>query len=82
MTKSSPGSSGDLLESLIEAALKAGADAVDARIAETASLSVEVRNGDLETVEREESRGLALRALVGKRQATVSATDLSPDALQ
>jgi len=74
--------SADLLESLIEATLKAGADAVDARIAESASLSVEVRNGDLETVEREELRGLALRALVGKRQATVSATDLSPDALK
>lgn len=72
----------DLLESLIETTLKAGADAVDARISENASLSVEVRNGDLETVEREESRGLALRALVGKRQASVSATDLSPDALK
>ena len=82
MTTSSPGTSGDLLESLIEATLKAGADAVDTRISESASLSVEVRNGDLETVEREESRGLALRALVGKRQATVSATDLSPDALK
>jgi PmbA protein len=75
-------SSAALLESLIEATLKAGADAVDARISESASLSVEVRNGDLETVEREESRGIALRALVGRRQATVSATDLSPDALK
>lgn len=75
-------SSAELLESLIAATLKAGADGVDARISESASLSVEVRNGDLETVEREESRGLALRALVGKRQATVSATDLSPDALR
>ena len=66
----------------IEATLKAGADGVDARISESASLSVEVRNGDLETVEREESRGLALRALVGRRQATGSGTDLSPDALK
>lgn len=72
----------DILDSLIAATLKAGADGVDARISESASLSVEVRNGDLETVEREESRGLALRALVGRRQATVSGTDLSPDALR
>ena len=72
----------DLLDSLLAATLKAGADGADARITESASLSVEVRNGDLETVEREESRGLALRALVGRRQATVSATDLSPDALK
>lgn len=72
----------DILDSLIAATLKAGADGVDARISESASLSVEVRNGDLETVEREESRGLALRALVGRRQASVSGTDLSPGALK
>ena len=41
-----------------------------------------MRNGELESVEREESRGLALRALVGKRQAHVSATDLSAASLQ
>jgi PmbA protein len=72
----------DLLQSLIQATLRAGADAADARIAENASLSVEVRNGELESVEREESRGLSLRALVGRRQAHVSGTDLSPDALK
>ena len=72
----------DLLQSLIHATLHAGADAADARISENASLSVEVRNGELENVEREESRGLSLRALVGKRQAHVSGTDLSPDALK
>jgi PmbA protein len=72
----------DMLRSLIDATLKAGADAADARIAENASLSVEVRNGELESVEREESRGLSLRALVGQRQAHVSGTDLSPSALK
>ncbi len=72
----------DLLQSLIEATLKAGADAADARLSDSASLSVEVRKGELESVEREESRGLALRALVGRRQASVSATDLSPAALK
>jgi PmbA protein len=72
----------DLLQSLIQATLRAGADGADARISESASLSVEVRNGELESVEREESRGLSLRALVGRRQAHVSGTDLSPDALK
>ncbi len=75
-------SSSDILQSLIESTLKAGADAADARLSENASLSVEVRKGELESVEREESRGVALRALIGRRQATVSATDLSPDALK
>lgn len=71
-----------VLASLISATLKAGADGADARISENASLSVEVRNGELENVEREESRGLSLRALVGQRQAHVSGTDLSPDGLK
>ncbi len=74
--------SDDILFSLIAATLKEGADAVDARISENASLSVEVRKGELETVEREESRGLSLRALVGQRQAHVSGTDLSPEGLK
>ncbi len=78
MTSSPP----DILQSLIQMTLKAGADAADARLSDSASLSVEVRNGELESVEREESRGLSLRALVGKRQAQVSGTDLSPSALK
>ena len=72
----------DLLQALIARTLKAGADACDVRLSESASLSVEVRNGELEQVEREESRGLALRALVGRRQAHVSGADLSPAALK
>jgi PmbA protein len=71
----------DLLSSLLDKVRRLGADAADVRLSDSASLSVEVRNGDLETVEREESRGLALRALVGRRQAQVSGTDLSSSAL-
>ena len=70
--------SSDLLHDLIGAALKAGADAAEAVTAERAALSVGVRNGTLEDVEREESRDLGLRVFIGRRQATVSASDLSP----
>ncbi|MBU2118053.1 MAG: TldD/PmbA family protein, partial [Alphaproteobacteria bacterium] len=59
-------------------ARKAGADAAEAVLAQRASLSVGVRNGTLEEVEREESRDLSLRVFVGRRQATVSSSDLSP----
>jgi PmbA protein len=78
----SAASNADLLQSVIAQTLKAGADAVDVRLSESASLSVEVRKGELETVEREESRGLALRALVGRRQAHVSGSDLTPASLK
>ncbi len=69
----------DILSSLIEATIKAGADAADASLATSESLSVEVRNGALEGVEREEAGGVSLRALVGQRQAHVSGSDMSPD---
>ena len=68
----------DLLNDIVKAALKAGADAAEAVSADRRSLSVGVRNGKLEDVEREESRDLGLRVFVGQRQATVSASDLSP----
>jgi predicted Zn-dependent protease len=67
----------DILPDLVAAALKAGADAAEAVSAERAALSVGVRNGALEDVEREESRDLGLRVFIGRRQATVSASDLS-----
>ena len=69
--------SSDILHDLIAAALKAGADAAEAVTAERRALSVGVRNGALEEVEREESRDLGLRVFIGRRQASVSASDLS-----
>ena len=68
----------DLLNDIVQAALKAGADAAEAVSADRRALSVGVRNGGLEDVEREESRDLGLRVFVGQRQASVSASDLSP----
>ncbi|VXB20712.1 TldD/PmbA family protein [Brevundimonas sp. G8] len=68
----------DLLNDIVQAALRAGADAAEAVSADRRSLSVGVRNGKLEDVEREESRDLGLRVFVGQRQASVSASDLSP----
>nr|WP_314438295.1 TldD/PmbA family protein [uncultured Brevundimonas sp.] len=67
----------DLLNDIVQAALRAGADAAEAVSADRQSLSVGVRNGRLEDVEREEARDLGLRVFVGQRQASVSASDLS-----
>src|ERR1700722_4679337 len=71
----------DLLVSLIAKAKKAGADAADAMLIASASMSVSYRLGKVETLERSESGDLGLRVLVGKRQAMVSATDRSQKAL-
>ncbi|MFT6490830.1 MAG: PmbA protein, partial [Parvibaculaceae bacterium] len=71
----------ELLQSITEKALKAGADAADAVYAESTSMSTSCRMGKLEDVERSEGADLGLRVLIGKRQANVSTTDLSTDTL-
>jgi PmbA protein len=70
----------DLLQDIMKAALAAGADAAETVLAERQALSVGVRLGKLEEVEREESRDLGLRVFVGQKQATVSGSDFSPEA--
>ena len=71
-----------LLTDLIARARKASADAADAIMFESESLSVSWRLGKKEGVEREESHDLGLRALVGKGQAIVSSTDLKTSTLE
>src|SRR5688572_19414173 len=66
---------------LIEAALKAGADAADVLYVGDASTSVQVRLGELEDVGRSEGEEIGLRLFVGRRSASVSSSDLSTDAL-
>lgn len=70
----------NLLNDLIGAAIKAGADSADAVLARRQSLSISVRMDALEEVEREEARDLGLRVFVGKRQAVVSGSDTSASA--
>lgn len=70
----------NLLADVVAAALKAGADSAEAVGAQRAALGINVRMGELEEVEREESRDLGLRVFVGQRQATVSGSDISPEA--
>src|SRR5688572_14779775 len=69
-----------LLKDIVDAALRAGADAAEAVGADRRALSISVRLGELEEVEREEARDLGLRVFVGRRQATVSGSDISAEA--
>ena len=71
----------DLLQDLLDKALKAGADAADAVLFEGASLSHARRLGKTEKLERSEGQDLGLRVLVGKQQAIVSSSDRSPKML-
>lgn len=65
------------VEDIVARARAAGADAADAVFAADRSVSVSVRMGALEDVERSESEELGLRVFVGNRSASVSSSDLS-----
>lgn len=66
-----------LLDAVVGEAVAAGADAAEAVFAERTALSVGVRLGALEEVEREEARELGIRVFVGAKQASASTSDIS-----
>lgn len=71
----------DIAAMLVERARKAGAEAAEAVVLEGTSLGVSWRLRKLEDVERSEGRDVGLRVFIGKKQASVSSTDLSEAAL-
>ena len=70
-----------LTADLLDRAVSKGADAADAVVSRGASLSIEVRDGALEHAERAEGVEIGIRALVGQKQACVSASDVRPETL-
>ena len=71
-----------ILSTLIETCTKAGASDADASFGRSDGVSVEVREGKLEGIERSEAQGVALRCFFGQRQASVSGSDTSPEGLK
>jgi PmbA protein len=71
----------DLLHDLLGRARRAGAEAADALLIESAGQSAAFRLGRLEQVERAEGRDLGLRVFVGRRQAIVSTGELTSNSL-
>lgn len=71
-----------LLEDLVKAARRKGADAADAVAVDARSRGVSWRDGQLEDVEGSEGEDIGLRILIGKQQAMVSTSDRRPDSLK
>ena len=71
----------DLTVQLLDAAKKAGAETADAMAVRGTSLSIDVLKGALEHAERSEGVDIGLRVMIGKRQANVSASDISADTI-
>lgn len=72
----------DIAEQLLATAKAAGADQADALVAVETSLGIGVAEGKLEEAERSEGRDAGLRVLIGGKQACVSGSDTSPEALR
>lgn len=66
-----------LTVAVLEAARRAGAEAADALAVDGSSVEVDVRHGRLEQASRSDGVEIGLRVLIGKRQACVSASDIS-----
>lgn len=71
-----------LLDDLIAQARKRGADAADALVVNSTSISHAERLGKTERLERSESRDLGLRVFFGKQQAVVSSNDWDAETLE
>ncbi len=71
----------DIANDLLKIAKGAGADSADTLVVNADSVTVEVRKGKLEHIERSEGTELGLRVFVGQRQACVSGSDLSQEAI-
>jgi PmbA protein len=71
----------NIAKRVLSAAKKAGADAADTLIVDGTSVSIEVRAAALEHAERSEGVDLGLRVFKGHRQASVSISDASDDAI-
>ena len=66
-----------LTGALLDAAHAAGAEAADAVAVDGTSVSIDVLKGQLEHAERAEGVDIGLRVVIGKKQANVSASDIS-----
>ena len=71
----------DLLGAALAIARRAGADAADTVLYHAVSHGVSWRMGALEDVERSEGLDLGVRLMFGRRQASVSTTDVSAASL-
>lgn len=76
-----PSQPAQLLQDLLARCTAAGASAADARLSRSEGVSLDVREGKLEGIERAEAQSIALRCFFGQRMAHVSGSDFSAQGL-
>ncbi len=70
-----------LVEDLLAEAKRQGASSAEAAVSSDAGLSVNVRMGDVETIEHTRDNGLGISVYFGQRKGSASTSDLSPQAI-
>ena len=71
-----------LVEDALRLAKRLGASDASAEVSEGVGLSVSVRKGDLENVERNRDKSIGVSVYVGQRRGNASTSDFSPAALE
>jgi PmbA protein len=71
-----------LVADVVVLAMKGGASDAEAVVREGDEFSVNVRMGQVETLQESGSRGLGLRVFLGTRSASTSTSDLTPDGIR
>ena len=70
------------VDAVLKAAKKLGATDAAAEVSEACGLSVSVRNGSLENVERNRDKGLSVTVYCGQRRGNASTSDFSDAAIK
>ncbi len=71
-----------LIEDVLAEAKQLGASDAGAEVSEGSGMSVSVRRGDLENVERNRDKSLGISVYLGQRRGNASTSDFSPKALK
>ncbi|MDE2445014.1 MAG: TldD/PmbA family protein [Alphaproteobacteria bacterium] len=72
----------DIAADLVARVRKLGATAADAMAIDQNELSISIRNGEVENMERSEAKGIGLRVFAGQSSAIVSGSVLTAESLQ
>ena len=71
-----------VVEDMLAEARKLGATSAEAGVSVEAGLSVNVRLGEVDTLEHNRDKGLGITVYVGKRKGSASTSDFSPKAIR
>jgi PmbA protein len=71
-----------IIEDVLALATKTGASDAAAEVSEGTGLSVSVRRGEVENVERNRDKSVGVAVYIGKRRGNASTSDFSPAALE